>query len=398
VGVLLVLGVTLGAVVVFTQVLGFQAGVLTSLQALDVRRLGESLVPVEGIRLAGDIIVYNNGLIPTCFLEVRVVGTTYGYSVTNCNPVTMDVVPPRQYGVVNLYDEVGPPIPAWRIRRHSPHTPQQDRDLQGGFQMTESGRIGVKAVSTVIAAVIVLTVFLALASAIYTGLLQLGNESSNLVKREAERAMESFFQIYWLNNTHVVLFNNHSSVPVTLLYWVSINPASGAYTVTPLNPATYTVPPGTRYIIQNPPALYRSSLNPVNRVVSERGTSFEVGDAPSQPFQHFTLVNSRKLVRPGFTSTLHGPLSQIILSTGPGFLGGACHINMCGCIPCPSILRRMVRHLQPRQPRQRSIKRIRGCKHTGKHSSINPYRNLFHPCQGRHRRCDKRPCTGGGCG
>jgi hypothetical protein len=110
VGVLLVLGVTLGAVVVFTQVLGFQAGVSTSLQALDVRRLGESIVPVEGIRLAGDIIVYNNGLIPTCFLEVRVVGTTYSYSVTNCNPVTMDVVPPRQYGVVNLYD-IGPPIP-----------------------------------------------------------------------------------------------------------------------------------------------------------------------------------------------------------------------------------------------------------------------------------------------
>jgi hypothetical protein len=49
--------------------------------------------------------------------------------------------------------------------------------FQGGVQMTESGRIGVKAVSTVIAAVIVLTVFLALASAIYTGLLQLGNES-----------------------------------------------------------------------------------------------------------------------------------------------------------------------------------------------------------------------------
>jgi flagellin-like protein len=110
VGVLMVLAVTLAAVVVFSQVLGFQAGVLKSLQALDVRRLGESLVLVEGIRLAGDIIVYNNGLIPTCFLEVRVVGTTYGYSVTNCNPVTMDVVPPRQYGVVNLYD-IGPPIP-----------------------------------------------------------------------------------------------------------------------------------------------------------------------------------------------------------------------------------------------------------------------------------------------
>jgi hypothetical protein len=53
VGVLLVLGVTLGAVVVFTQVLGFQAGVLTSLQALDVRRLGESLVPVEGSQQTG---------------------------------------------------------------------------------------------------------------------------------------------------------------------------------------------------------------------------------------------------------------------------------------------------------------------------------------------------------
>jgi hypothetical protein len=54
VGVLLVLGVTLGAVVVFTQVLGFQAGVLTNLQALDVRRLGESLVPVEGVSIGGE--------------------------------------------------------------------------------------------------------------------------------------------------------------------------------------------------------------------------------------------------------------------------------------------------------------------------------------------------------
>jgi hypothetical protein len=96
--------------------------------------------------------------------------------------------------------------------------------------MTESGRIGVKAVSTVIAAVIVLTIFLGLASAIYAGIFQLGNESGNLVKREAERAMEAFFQIYWLNETHVVLFNNHSSVPVTLLYWVRVNPASGSYT------------------------------------------------------------------------------------------------------------------------------------------------------------------------
>ena len=111
VGVLLVLVVTLAAVVVFTQVLGFQSGVLANLQALDVRRLGESLVPVEGISRAGDIVVYNNGLVPTCFLEVRVIGTTYGYSVTNCNPVTMPLVNPRQYGVANLYDIAFTPIP-----------------------------------------------------------------------------------------------------------------------------------------------------------------------------------------------------------------------------------------------------------------------------------------------
>jgi hypothetical protein len=121
VGILMILVVTLGAVVVFTQVLGFQAGVLTSLQALDVRRLGESLVPVEGISKAGDIIVYNNGLIPTCFLEVRVVGTTYGYSVTNCNLVTTDVVPPRQYvtltcvNIINISTLATIPCTTWGI-------------------------------------------------------------------------------------------------------------------------------------------------------------------------------------------------------------------------------------------------------------------------------------------
>jgi flagellin-like protein len=97
VGVLMVLAVTLAAVVVLGQVLGFQSGVLTSLQALDVRRLGESLVPVEGVSVGGKIILYNNGLIPTCFLELRVVGTPYGYSVASCSPV-----PPRQTGVVSL--------------------------------------------------------------------------------------------------------------------------------------------------------------------------------------------------------------------------------------------------------------------------------------------------------
>jgi len=97
VGVLVVLAVTLAAVVAFSQILGFQAGVLTSLQALDVRRLGESLVPVEGISIDGKIILYNNGQIPTCFLELRVVGTTYGYSASSCTDI-----PPRQTGVVSL--------------------------------------------------------------------------------------------------------------------------------------------------------------------------------------------------------------------------------------------------------------------------------------------------------
>jgi len=103
VGVLLVLGVTLGAVVVFTQILSFQSGVLTSLQALDVRRLGESLVPVEGISIGGKIILYNNGQIPTCFLELRVVGTSYGYSASSCTDI-----PPRQTGVVSLGATVPP--------------------------------------------------------------------------------------------------------------------------------------------------------------------------------------------------------------------------------------------------------------------------------------------------
>jgi hypothetical protein len=182
--------------------------------------------------------------------------------------------------------------------------------------MTDGERIGVKAVSTVIAAVIVLTIFLGLASAIYAGIFQLGNESGNLVKREAERAMEAFFQIYWLNNTHVVLFNNHSSVPVTLLYWVSTNPSTGAYTITPLNPAIYTVQPGTMRIVQN--FNKRASLHPVNRVVSEKGSTFEVTDAPTDIASLVYFTPSEKIVRPGF----NGRLTTFVIPTGPDFGGG----------------------------------------------------------------------------
>jgi hypothetical protein len=182
--------------------------------------------------------------------------------------------------------------------------------------MTESGRIGVKAVSTVIAAIIVLTIFLGLASAIYAGIFQLGNESGNLVKREAERAMEAFFQIYWLNETHVVLFNNHSSVPVTLLYWVTVNPATGQYNVKNLDPSTYTVPPGTMKIVEN--FEKRGYLFPLNRVVSEKGSTFEVTDAPTDIASLVYFTPSEKIVRPGF----NGRLTTFVIPTGPDFGGG----------------------------------------------------------------------------
>jgi hypothetical protein len=182
--------------------------------------------------------------------------------------------------------------------------------------MIDGERIGVKAVSTVIAAVIILTIFLGLASAIYTGIFQLGNESSNLVKREAERAMEAFFQIYWLNETHVVLFNNHSSVPVTLLYWVTVNPATGQYNVKNLDPSTYTVPPGTMKIVEN--FQKRGDLFPLNRVVSEKGSTFEVTDAPTDIASLVYFTPSEKIVRPGF----NGRLTTFVIPTGPDFGGG----------------------------------------------------------------------------
>jgi hypothetical protein len=182
--------------------------------------------------------------------------------------------------------------------------------------MIDGERIGVKSVSTVIAAVIVLTIFLGLASAIYAGIFQLGNESGNLVKREAEKAMEAFFQIYWLNETHVVLFNNHSSVPVTLLYWVTVNPATGQYNVKNLDPSTYTVPPGTMRIVEN--FQKRGDLFPLNRVVSEKGSTFEVTDAPTELHTLIYFTPTEKIVRPGF----NGRLTTFVVSTGPDFGGG----------------------------------------------------------------------------
>jgi hypothetical protein len=188
--------------------------------------------------------------------------------------------------------------------------------------MIDGGKIGVKAVSTVIAAVIVLTIFLGLASAIYAGIFQLGNESGNLVKREAERAMEAFFQIYWLNETHVVLFNNHSSVPIKLLYWVRVNPASGSYTVynlfNSLDPAKYTVQPSGMKIVDIRTEVPTRNRDSVDRVVSEKGSTFEVTDAPTDIASLVYFTPSEKIVRPGF----NGNLTSFVIPTGPDFGGG----------------------------------------------------------------------------
>jgi hypothetical protein len=74
--------------------------------------------------------------------------------------------------------------------------------------------------------------------------------------------------------------------------------------------------------------------------LSRRGVHpFEVGDRPPESlgqFNLFKLVENRKLVRPGFSSTLHGPLDQIILSTGPGFLGGPVTLTCVDAYPAPA--------------------------------------------------------------
>ncbi len=91
VGVLLVLGVTLAAVVVFTQAAGFQFGVLNQFAALDVRRAGESLVVAEA-HGSGVIIFYNNGVLPVCVAEVHVVQLGSGVVINPCLEIN-----PRDY-------------------------------------------------------------------------------------------------------------------------------------------------------------------------------------------------------------------------------------------------------------------------------------------------------------
>lgn len=190
---------------------------------------------------------------------------------------------------------------------------------------------GRKAVSTVIAAMIVTGVLLALFSGLLSVQTRLHQAEVEAVRREAERAMEAPFQIYWINSTHVRLFNNHSSVPVILRFWVT----SGAtVSVTSLDPSIYSVGPGTFKDVKaaDPPRV----VNKVYKVVSERGSVFVVGDMPSEPFSLFKMLVSEKQVRPGFTSSSHGPLTSILLGTGPEFGGGQVSLSCVSAFPPPA--------------------------------------------------------------
>lgn len=179
--------------------------------------------------------------------------------------------------------------------------------------------VGRKAVSVVVASLVVTVVFLGLASAYMAMMMSLQNSASEAIKREAERAMESFFMIYWLNETHVRLFNNHSSVPVALDHWVTYDPAVG-FKVFDLT-SDYMVPPGTFKDLKNFDS--RPSLYQFNRVVSSRGSVFEVTDAPTELHTLFYFTPTERIVRPGFS----GRLTTFVLTTGPDFGGGVVSVS-----------------------------------------------------------------------
>jgi hypothetical protein len=62
----------------------------------------------------------------------------------------------------------------------------------------------------------------------------------------------------------------------------------------------------------------RGDLFPLNRVVSEKGSTFEVTDAPTELHTLIYFTPTEKIVRPGF----NGRLTTFVVSTGPDFGGG----------------------------------------------------------------------------
>jgi hypothetical protein len=107
-----------------------------------------------------------------------------------------------------------------------------------------------------------------------------------------------------------------------LLYWVRVNPASGSYTVynlfNSLDPAKYTVQPSGMKIVDIRTEVPTRNRDSVDRVVSEKGSTFEVTDAPTDIASLVYFTPSEKIVRPGF----NGNLTSFVISTGPDFGGG----------------------------------------------------------------------------
>lgn len=105
--VLLVLAITLAAVVVFVSAAGFQFRTAASFLNLDIRRMGEMMVVVEANSFTGDLVVYNNGMIPTCLRTITVVemATTGADLTCNINNLTN----PGQYRIIDLFATAWPP-------------------------------------------------------------------------------------------------------------------------------------------------------------------------------------------------------------------------------------------------------------------------------------------------
>jgi len=87
VGVLLVLAITIVAVGVYSLAVSYQGNVFSGFLALDLVRSGESLVVVHYQPSTGELVLYNNGRVATCFVEVIASGIGTVYSDPACTPI-----------------------------------------------------------------------------------------------------------------------------------------------------------------------------------------------------------------------------------------------------------------------------------------------------------------------
>ncbi|MEM1944822.1 MAG: hypothetical protein QW756_06025 [Nitrososphaerota archaeon] len=87
VGALLILAITVSAVALYSSTTSFQSQVIFSLSILDVKRVSESLVIVEYHRPSDTLVIYNDGVVSTCFVELALVGGPIFYSNPSCTPI-----------------------------------------------------------------------------------------------------------------------------------------------------------------------------------------------------------------------------------------------------------------------------------------------------------------------